>query len=83
MSWCQIWANSLGTMAWSRVYSVGIGLLKLSKLSGTSSWMGDHPATVQGLVPVVMLPEGKWFTGRESIIPCPMEVKWRQGKSAY
>ena len=29
---------------WSRVYSVGVGLLKLSKLSGGSSWMGDCPA---------------------------------------
>ena len=46
------------------MYSVGVGLLKLNKLSGTSSWMGDCPATVQGLVPVVMLLEGivywKW-----------------------
>ena len=33
-------------MAWSRVYNVGIGLLKLSKLSGGSSWMGDHLATL-------------------------------------
>ena len=65
------------------MYSVGIELLKLSKLSGASSWMGDCPATVQGLVPVVMLLEGRLFTGRESIIPCPMEVKSRQGKSTY
>ena len=40
---CQVWANSLGFRAWCRVSSVGVGLLKLSKLSGLSSWMGDCP----------------------------------------
>ena len=33
-------------MAWSRVYVSGVGLLKLSKLSGVSSWMGDRLATL-------------------------------------
>ena len=35
-----------------RVSSVGVGLLKLSKLSSMSSWMGDRPAAA-------MLQEGR------------------------
>ena len=51
------------------MYSVGIGLLKLSKLSDASSWMGDHPATVQGLVPVVKLVGIVYWKGEHYSLP--------------
>ena len=72
---CQVWANCLGTMVWSRVYSDGVGLLKLSKLGGASSWMGDCLATVQDLVSVVILMEGRLLLEGRALFPWLWKVQ--------
>ena len=62
---------------WCRVFSVGIGLLKLSKLSGVSSWIGDHLATIQDLMSIVMLLEGRLLLEGRALFPWLWKVQWQ------
>ena len=56
------------------MYSVGIGLLKLSQLSGGSSWMGNCQATLRRHWSVYCHVTGREIVaGRESIIDMAIE----------